>query len=748
MSLAPELRVLCRLLTSTPPARLPRSVPVLVDYVFRCRDALSASYDLKVAKGAASETAGLVHKFKTIITTLLNGRTAQGRFAGVVLVKAVIDVGGWECLKASEPWARGLVAIVQRHDPIASRELAIVALTRIYVLVNGYQTLAREVSTPTIPSFAQACIVLVKPALEPKTLATPLHVIETVFDAFSTLIPLYPTTFRPFTNQIKSVARLFVAPTDNDDILIPNTLQRSSRRLAVALHHTAPKAGGKDDWAKLVRDTVAHYHQTADQVFRGVSETWEPKTEHATSKVDFDAQAAGGGDGLEEYPAWSGVRAGSRRMIGLMEILADSLRYPTRAPVTIPIAVYMDVISRATQLVKTAPKTQAWEQAVETKAAVGREERDELWAAIPEIHVAALQLMQVISDRLGFSFVSLVPEALDYVIRVFKSGIAMSSVRTTCYTLLVSILAIAGPTMPKSTVSLLDIIASACCRDLQQHAGVFKSAAKIDTKKLVVAKNGTAANADLFMKSAPESHIVRVVLTPAHYQAAEKLLSVLFTGLPQQHVKPALRGLLDQTAIAISARDSMLSSVLFPYRDQKGKLYASILPYLSQQYPQDQGVEVLRTNMRTTPHAAGSFFATVEEVKCADDEDEGSQDGGENAQGEGEDQEAEENSANHVDGKPTKINSTTGNVKNTPFSQRALEERAKSPDKAFGVPPTSPIKRKHSESELNPSSAKKIAVSSTSAAESLAPVAIAVEESDSDDDGSVHLNMDLDSDDE
>ncbi|KAL5612755.1 hypothetical protein BROUX41_004160 [Berkeleyomyces rouxiae] len=746
MSLAPELRVLCRLLTSTPPARLPRSVPALVDFVFRCRDALSTPYDLKTAKGAVAETAGLVHKFKTIISTLLNGRTAQGRFTGVVLVKAVIDVGGWECLKTSEPWVRGLVVVVQRHDPIASRELAIVALTRIYVLVNEYQTLAREISTPTIPSFAQACLVLVKPALEPKKLLTPLHVVEAVFEAFSTLIPLYPATFRPFANQIRTVLRLFIAPTDGDDILVPSSLQCASRRLAVTLHYTAPKAGGKDDWAKLVRDTVTHYHRTADQVFRAVKETWEPKTEHASSKIDFDSEAAGGGQTPEEYPAWTGVRAGSRRMIGLMHMLADCLRYPTLAPVTIPIAVYMDVIARATQLVKTAPKTQSWEQVVETKAAIGREEKDELWAATPEIHVAALQLLQALSDRLRFSFVSLVPEALDYITRVFKSGIAMSSVRTTCYTLLASVLVIAGPTMPKSTVSLLDVICSACCRDLQQHAGVFKPTAKIDTKKLVVAKNGTAANADLFMKSTPESHIVHVVLTPVHYEASKALLSTLFTKLPQQHIKPALRGLLDQTAIATSAKDAMLASVLFPYKDQKGKLYASILPYLSQQYPQDQGVEVLRTNMRTTPHAAGSFFATTQEMKQGEDKDEEDEDEDEDAEQEEADMNGD--AAGQMDVESTEPRTAADSTKKTPFAQRALEERAKSPDQSFGLPPSSPIKRKHSKGELNPSSAKKVAVSSGPAAASPTPVAVAAEESDSDDDGSVHLNMDLDSDDE
>lgn len=55
----------------------------------------------------------LVHKLKTIITTLLNGKSAAGRFTGVTLVKAVVDVGGWECLRESGPWVRSLLSILQ-----------------------------------------------------------------------------------------------------------------------------------------------------------------------------------------------------------------------------------------------------------------------------------------------------------------------------------------------------------------------------------------------------------------------------------------------------------------------------------------------------------------------------------------------------------------------------------------------------------------------------------------------------------
>lgn len=112
MSLPPDLRVLCRRLTSTPTAQLPYSLPAFINHVLRCKDVLSVPHDPK-AKDGSSEASMLVHKLKTIIKTFLNGKTAAGRFTGAALAKAVIDVGGWECLRDSEPWVRGMLAIIQ-----------------------------------------------------------------------------------------------------------------------------------------------------------------------------------------------------------------------------------------------------------------------------------------------------------------------------------------------------------------------------------------------------------------------------------------------------------------------------------------------------------------------------------------------------------------------------------------------------------------------------------------------------------
>lgn len=108
----PDLRVLCRRLTSTPIDNLPRLCPVLVSHVLRCGGPLSAPQDTK-GKDKSSEAPVLVHKLRTHITSLLTGKSPAGRFAAVCLIKAVVDVGGWESLRVAGPWIRGLIALLQ-----------------------------------------------------------------------------------------------------------------------------------------------------------------------------------------------------------------------------------------------------------------------------------------------------------------------------------------------------------------------------------------------------------------------------------------------------------------------------------------------------------------------------------------------------------------------------------------------------------------------------------------------------------
>ena len=112
VSLPPELRSLCRRLTSTNAEQLPPLLPVLLRDVLRCQEPLSSAQDVKSSE-RTSEVAVLVHTLKTKVLALLNGRSVQGHFVGAALAKAVVEAGGWECLRTCEPWVRALLSILQ-----------------------------------------------------------------------------------------------------------------------------------------------------------------------------------------------------------------------------------------------------------------------------------------------------------------------------------------------------------------------------------------------------------------------------------------------------------------------------------------------------------------------------------------------------------------------------------------------------------------------------------------------------------
>lgn len=626
--------MLCRRLASTPADDLPRFCPVLVSHVLRCGEPLSAAQEAK-GKGGTSEAPVLIHRLKTHITTLLTGKSPAGRFAAVCLIKAVIDVGGWETLKASDPWIRGLISVLQKPDPLASKELCIVTLTRIYLLLQDYPTLVREMATPTLPSFITACLQLVKPPASGKPLRTSAQVAETIAPALSKLIVLYPTTMRPFRAQIIAIFSAYVAPTCSDPLVAPQTLKESARRLLILLHCTAPKDGGGEDWIRTMRLSVKSCHATADQVFRAVHESWESSTGYISQPVRTDLEPCGGGVSADEFPSWAGLQAGAERLVGLLEFLVEYFRTPTKSAVAVSLGELLDLTSRITLI--TPPGS---DDAVELNASIGRDEKAELWSVLPDIHAAVMRLHAAVVQRLGDGALPLATDMLDQIARIFNSSRNVRSVREATYTLAKEVLLLSGPTLPRLTVDSAAPVIQSCCQDLLRAAGHSKdkpqaAAPAPAPTSTPSSSNGSkkgnngrphpqqnvTGNADAFL-GAP-SGTTNLVATVSPFSAssspddgdtttaaAAALLPLLLSHLPQRHLSPEARGLVDRTAILAGSRPAMLASCLHPYKDSRGRHYASILPFLVGQFPRDQAVEVLRTNLLRAGAGATASNAT------------------------------------------------------------------------------------------------------------------------------------------
>ncbi|KAI0873392.1 rRNA processing/ribosome biogenesis-domain-containing protein [Hypoxylon argillaceum] len=768
VSLPPELRSICRRLTSTKVEQLPPLLPILLKDVGRCQAPLSRPLEPKASE-SSPEAALLVHTLKTQINTLLNGRTSQGHFVGAALVKAVVETGGWECLRASDPWVRGLISAIKKKDAAVTKDLCIVTLTKIYTLMHEYPTLVREIVTPTLPDFANACLQILKPPVSSKVGKAPYSLIETIFEAMSTLVALHPTTLRQFAGKFKAEIPSYLAPTSSESALIPITLQASSRRLAVRLHMTAAKGGDSADWTKHVEELVKTLHSTADQVFRAVQETWESTIGYKPQPVNFNIEAQGGGGDPNQLPRWVGVQAGGERIIGLLDFIGEYLHCRTRVAVTVPITALVDITLRISSIKPPSSGKEKHDSGM--NPAIGREERDELWTVLPDIQVAVLKMHIALIQRLERNYIPLAQDSLDQTLRILQSTYRLPQARTTIFNLATDILHLCGPTLPKFTVECLGLLVKCCCRDLL-GAGGYLPKPKLQISS--ISQNGQkpktiSQNADAFLPGKSQDDVISVSLSAEHLSAAEILLPTLFSYLPQQHIPSSLRSQMLKTAILCRNRDAQVASILHPARDRSGRTPQVILPYLTQQFPRDESVEILRFSFRPMATGPSGEFMETDDAMIMDEVEETQTESRTNGFSFGQGFDAQSSSsfaapapaAQFRPSSPIPMRSVE--PIQTPFLTRPPEARTQPAVETTVVETastsTSSLKRKNEDATAEISLSKRVEIdattaftasgNTTNAATPSAPVRGADGgKNESSDDESVHLNMELDSDDE
>ena len=110
------LRVVTQRLSSTPPKQLPHVAPCLATIVSQYGRTLTTVTKESRAVGD-TESAVIVHKLKTQLSALLQDKNPEAEYAAVILIKATVEVGGWNILQGLAVWVRGLIGIlgVSRH---------------------------------------------------------------------------------------------------------------------------------------------------------------------------------------------------------------------------------------------------------------------------------------------------------------------------------------------------------------------------------------------------------------------------------------------------------------------------------------------------------------------------------------------------------------------------------------------------------------------------------------------------------
>ncbi|KAF2275186.1 uncharacterized protein EI97DRAFT_400663 [Westerdykella ornata] len=622
------LRAISFRLSSTSSTQLPQQVPAITASLANCKSLLSSTQ----ASGSqsASEASVAVHKYRTLLSTLLQDRTVQGRWTAIVLVKASLEVGGWETLQKSLPWVRGLLGVLSKPDPPSSKRLCLITLTRIFILTRDYPTLVREIATPSLPAYIQACLQLISSG-------PPASLLETILESFNQLLPRHPTIFRTYIKQLQQLLGQLMAPTPSSKIsreqlrgqrlATSSEISESARRLYVQLACCAPKGASSEEWAKSLKDTITNTHRIADKVFRAVVEEWQPI---------HTAPAPVNGHTLEDevqdleqdvlhLPPWSGIHAGGERLIGLLHLVREYLRTPTAGAINLQMSFIVDLLTRMLSLaVPAASGPASLPNAVRFNNQVSKEEREILWSILPQVHVAALEVLIVLTCRFEKSAVGLELIVLDQLTWIFGSEKGDVHIRAVCYRALAQLLHRCGAALPKSSIDTLSPLIRRCCEDVLPMESTSSGAPHTPSpgNENGSRKPAMSTNADAFLKS-PLSQRGLAAGYAGLQQSAMQLLPVLLSKIRAHNLSDSLRMRMDRTAILTQHKDAMIASVLNPPPSKKfGKPAASILPLLARSFSGEADVEiVLRPRMpvlrtgRSESDDSSDMEAEAEEVE-------------------------------------------------------------------------------------------------------------------------------------
>jgi pre-rRNA-processing protein RIX1 len=486
----------------------------------------------------------------------------------------------------------------QKQDPISTKKLSIITLTRIFHLTYQYQTLIREITTPSLPAFIAASLnlVSVKPSSEPTRILkeeTPL--LETILDAFINLVYRHPNIFRPFAAQIRSLLLPVIGGSSSAGPF-PGSVVYLSQQLFISLHHCAPKNSSGEEWASACKLTIASTHRAANHVFRAVLEQWESTDPQLMAKPgDYSQKAQDDEPDPLGLLGWQGVHSGADRIISLLHLLSGFMSNMTASMVNVPLGAILDLTSRLTSVIVPGEGDDVPESRVQLNQALNREEREELYTELPRIHVACMDLLSVMVDILESGILSVAQSMFEQVVWVFGAEKVHREVRASSYSLITKLLTLIGPSMIKENVNALSPVLLLSCQDLFPSSARVTSQALPETKEKPKRNRGST-NADAFINSiSKESHQHAIVPSfPGLRSAASQFLSMSLSYLPVEYFPHIVRAEIDRTAILIGDRNIMLASVMNPAPIIKGRRgIPSILPFLARQFPHETEVECL-----------------------------------------------------------------------------------------------------------------------------------------------------------
>ena len=489
-----------------------------------------------------------------------------------------------------------------------------ITLTRIFLLTQGHQTLVREITTPSLPTFIKSALNAVYSRSSPQderkvNPASP--VLEPVLQSFTELLPYHPSLFRPFVAQIRSSMLSLIAPTPSNippQKRVEASLSASSgpsisvtavsQTLFALLPQCEPKKSSMEEWNREVSSVINLIHRTADFVFRAVLED-SPSPGLRNSVVDprtFGEIVADTDRSKLDLPGWRGIYAGAERLIGLLHTLQAFIATPTSSSIALPSGAIHGVTVRILSVCFPQHSKQSGQSGARINPEIGRDEREGLWASLPQIHVSTLEIMSIMVSRIKQASIPLASGFMDQLLWVFQNESENRPVRGAVYNTLFNVLEFSGPSISQSSINEMSFLIQACCHDVlprsKQQLHTPKASLPGPNKSL---SNGASAeDADSYLRTPSTAR--EMSKEPTYLRsAATALLSQIMRRLPVMFIADNIRTQIDRTAILTQNKSVLLASTLEP---SSRDTVSSLIPFLARAYPDTTEVEtILRPRM-------------------------------------------------------------------------------------------------------------------------------------------------------
>lgn len=365
----------------------------------------------------------------------------------------------------------------------------------------------------------------------------------------------------------------------------------NARRLFVLLHVCGPKGTAGEEWVKSLQTILTSTQKTADRVFRALVEDWRPPRE----RID-GLQATSYSEVVSDQRSvplallgWTGIYAGVERLDGLLHTVKAFIASITSAPVVLLMSNIMNLVDRVLSALQPNSAKSS-----RNRPEISRDEREGLFAALPQLHVTAMGILSRVILRLDHGFAATSHIALDEIFWVLDNESHDDKIRKAAYEVVSQILRLFGPSLPRPHATSLSRCIKLACADLLPSAEISSQEGEAFVPNGKKSVNGArSSNADSYLKTAETRSQVPSGSADV-VEAARRLLPLTLTNLPSGFLSYATRCQIDRTAILTNDKEAMLASIMNPPISAKGqKTASSIIPLLARAYPEAPEVEAL-----------------------------------------------------------------------------------------------------------------------------------------------------------